>query len=396
MKKCRACFSTDLKPFVDLGPQPASNDLQKPGSMQYIFDLAVLVCNECGLGQTSVDLPPDYVFPKDYAYYSSQSPSWVQDRKQLADRMINEFKLDKASLVVDIGSNDGYYLRHFVERGVGVLGYEPAADVADAARAIGVPTHTEFWSRSTHANYADLVNATNVLAHTPDLDSFVEGVSHSLLPDGVATLEFPLFSNLIKYNQLDTIYHEHYSYLSLHALGRVLARHGLRVWRVETVATHGGSVRVFACKEKARYYTEASVAEVHGREVWAPGEDFETKARKVKWDLLKFIASNRHARFVGYGAPAKATVLCNYVGLNKDVIEYTVDDSPYKQGKFVPGTNIPIVGSNDLAFGTTDPNFILLFPWNLMEPIKAKIQKMNLKGPVHLVTAIPELFITEI
>jgi SAM-dependent methyltransferase len=398
MRTCRACLSTSLDPFVDLGYQPPSNDFVGAGAKQY--PLRVEVCADCGHGQMAVDVDPTEIFNDQYAYFSSASPTWLEDRRVLANRMINEFNLIPASLVVDIGSNDGYYLRHFKERGIGVAGYEPAANVAEAARKIGIPTDTEFWSRSTHAFGADLVNATNVLAHTPDLDSFVEGVAHSLAADGVATFEFPLFSNLIKFNQLDTIYHEHYSYISVHSLQTVLARHSLRLWRIEELATHGGSVRAFACKQNARYLEEASVEKALAEEIWAPDADFQRKADRVKWDLLAFLAESRaDGTVVGYGAPAKATVLANYAGLDKGIIEFTVDDSPAKQGKHIPGTNIPIHSFDVLANLGYTPAYILLFAWNLKEPIGAKLSKLyshiGLRRP-RLVTAVPHLDVTNL
>lgn len=397
---CRACFGENLSDFVDLGLQPPSNDYRQQPMVQKFYPLKMVVCKSCGLGQTSYDIIPEQIF-SDYLYFSSQSPSWVEDRRRLAARMINEFKLDKASLVVDIGSNDGYYLKHFVDKGIQVVGYEPAANVAEVARAAGVPTHTEFWSGSTHARGCDLVNATNVLAHTPDMDGFIQGVAASLLADGVATLEFPLFSNLIKNNQLDTIYHEHYSYISIAALRQVLDRHGLRIWRIEELSSHGGSVRVFACRTGARYLEEASVSRVAEGELWAPDHNFEERAQDVKWDLLDSLAYKRGTGvIVGYGAPAKATVLANYAGLNADIIPFTIDDSPYKQGKYVPGTNIKIEPFTTLEQLWVVPRCILLFPWNLLEPIKAKLQNHYAHLPPEdrpqLVTAIPELTVTNL
>lgn len=396
--KCRACFGENLKPFVDLGLQPASNDYRAEADIQTIYRLRMVVCEDCGLGQLDLNVNPTTIFD-DYMYFSSASPTWVADRKAFADRMVNELRLDEGSLVVDIGSNDGYLLKHFVDRGVQVLGYEPAGNVAEVARASGVPTKVAFWGPKIHAVNADLVNATNVLAHTPDMDGFIAGVAASLALGGVATFEFPLFTNLIKSNQLDTIYHEHYSYISIVALEPVLSRHGLRIWRIEELPTHGGSVRIFACKQDARWLEEDSVARVTASEVWAPDYDFESKARRVKWDLLAFLEEHRGERIVGYGAPAKATVLCNYAGLGADIIDYVVDDSPAKQGKFVPGTNIPIVPFSHLAEANPLPDHILVFAWNLLEPITGKLRRHYAGEPrrlPQLITAIPELTITNL
>lgn len=402
--RCRACFGGNLEEFVDLGWQPPSNDfslqIDRFGVIsKRFYSLKMMVCEDCGLGQLSEIVDPGEIF-SDYMYFSSQSPSWVEDRRRLADRMINEFKLDKASLVVDIGSNDGYYLKHFVARNVGVVGYEPAENVAEVARAAGVPTHTEFWGEDTHALGADLINATNVLAHTPDMDGFIAGIAAALLSTGVATLEFPLFSNLIDNSQLDTIYHEHYSYISIHALRRVLTRHELRIWRIEQLDTHGGSVRVFVCHDKARYLEEESVDRVARKERWAPDVAFQQNASLIKFDALKFLASVwGEGSIVGYGAPAKATVFCNYLGLDNSIIDYVVDDSPYKQGKNIPGTNIPIV-SFDHHMDAPRPDYIVVFAWNLLTPIAAKLKQAYKDRSIYhmpsLVTFIPKLSITKI
>ena len=392
--KCRACFSENLSPFVDLGWQPPSNDFEGKGMYQY--PLKVVVCEDCGLGQMEYDVAPDEIFNDDYAYFSSASPTWVADRKALADRMINEFRLDGASLVIDIGGNDGYYLEHF--KGVGVLNYEPSESVAKVSEQKGIKTRREFWGPETARKIgADLINATNVLAHTPDMDGFIAGVAGALAPSGVATFEFPLFSNLIANNQLDTIYHEHYSYISVRALRTVLDRHALRIWRIEQLATHGGSVRVFACKRDARYREEASVESVAGSERFAPNYDFQRQAKDIKTSTLRYLASLREqSQVVGYGAPAKATVLCNYLGLDHDLIQYTVDDSPAKQGKCIPGTNIPIVSFDQHAKQMT-PDVIFVFAWNLLEPIATKLRKFyHLHQPPTLVTAIPNLTITKL
>jgi hypothetical protein len=396
---CRACFSGNLRPFVDLGCQPPSNDYAHKGKFQY--PLKVEVCENCGLGQMVHDVPPRDIFNYDYAYFSAMSPSWVADRRALAARMINMFALQSSSLVIDIGGNDGYYLEH-LQPHCRVLNYEPAESVARVSREKGIETVTEFWGShlDTAPLQATLINATNVLAHTPDMNSFITAVRPALALDGVVTFEFPLFSNLIEHNQLDTIYHEHYSYISVGALRTILERHGMRIWRIEELATHGGSVRVFASERDSRYCQEESVARIETFERWAPNADFESKAQKVKWDLLGFLAEARTAgRIIGYSAPAKATVLANYVGLDTSVLDLTVDDSPAKQGQRIPGTNIPIVPFDKMDEGGV-PAYILLFAWNLLEPIKAKLSKHyhelrpNLRP--RLVTAIPELRVTNI
>jgi len=395
--KCRACFSTNLSPFVDLGWQPPSNDFIHAGHKQY--PLKMNVCEDCGLGQLSNDVPPEEIFNGAYAYFSSASPTWVADRKALAKRMINECRLRHDELVIDIGGNDGYYLTHF-HGTCRLLNYEPSASVAKAAIEDGIETRQEFWGAETAKGIeAVLINATNVLAHTPDMDGFIQGIAGALAPNGIATLEFPLFSNLIKHNQLDTIYHEHYSYISVSALRTVLERHGLRIWRVEELDTHGGSVRIFACKLSARFREEASVARVTAGELWAPDVDFQKKAHDVKTSTLRYLAAlGEQSQVIGYGAPAKATVLCNYLGLDRDFIQYTIDDSPAKQGHCIPGTNIPIV-SFDYHAGQMSPEVIFVFAWNLLEPVAIKLRKQYAdlyESAPTLVTAIPRLTITKL
>ena len=398
--KCRACFGERLFPFVDLGWQPPSNDFAGGGRYQY--PLKVVVCEDCGLGQLSEDVPPDHIFDEHYAYFSSTSPTWVADRKALAKRMTNECRLRHDELVIDIGGNDGYYLKHFLGT-CRVLNVEPSESVAKVAVEEGIETRVEFWGAETCKGIeAVLINATNVLAHTPDMDGMIAGIAGALAPNGIATLEFPLFSNLIVNNQLDTIYHEHYSYISVKALRAVLERHGLRIWRVEELGTHGGSVRVFACKLSARFREEASVGRVAAGEVWAPNFDFQRQAHEVKTSTLRYLAAlGEQSTVVGYGAPAKATVLCNYLGLDNNFIQYTVDDSPAKQGKCIPGTNIPIV-SFDYHAGRDTPHAIFVFAWNLLEPLAIKLRKHYAEKGVRgnalptLVTAIPRLTITKI
>lgn len=391
--KCRVCAG-DCRPYVDLGVQPLSNDYHHTNSGQPQYPLDVWTCVDCDLGQLTETVPPSEIF-SDYLYFSSMSPSWVADRKAFAYRIINELRLDKDSLVIDIGSNDGYFLQYFA--GIcEVLGYEPAANVAEVAETIGVKTRVSFWGAETARGIgATLINATNVFAHTPDLDGFVAGLAGALASDGVATLEFPLFSNLIKYNQIDTIYHEHYSYVTLEAVQILAERYGLRIWRVEELATHGGSVRVFLCKENARFYPENSLVKAAATQMRPKNKPMQGQAWLIKQALRDYIS--RDGPVIGYGAPAKATVLCNYVGLDRDDIPYIVDDSPAKQGRLVPGTNIPIMSFEHMANQET-PDAILVFAWNLLEPITGKLRQhyANAEKLPTIVTAIPELKLTRL
>jgi SAM-dependent methyltransferase len=392
---CRACGSEEVQPFVDLGCQPMSNDFRASNVAQPQWPLEMLVCAACGLGQLSLELEPEAVFNNTYAYFSSTSPTWVEDRRHLANRMINMFNLDQKSVVVEIGGNDGYYLKHFLGK-TRVENWEPCANVAEVAKEADIPTVVKFWGPYAYTAGADLINATNVLAHTPDMLGMIAGIAMALKPDGVATLEFPLFTNLIRQNQIDTIYHEHYSYISLTALNKVLVRNDLKMWRVEELPTHGGSVRVFVSKQGSRFQLEDSVVQVAGQEIWPVNVDMQAKATMIKEGFWNWLTSAQKPIY-GYGAPAKATVLCNYLGLGKDDIEFIVDDSPAKQGKLVPGTNIPVVSFDHLTQAVR-PRNIVIFPWNLAEPIKKKL--VDFYNPLSAspyslgpdyVTAIPQL-----
>jgi hypothetical protein len=392
--KCRACGG-NCRSFLDLGISPLANDYREKNANQPQYPLEVWACSDCDMGQLTETVNPSQIF-SDYLYFSSQSPSWVADRKAFADRIVNELDLVSSSLVIDIGSNDGYFLRHLRDTCM-VLGYEPAGNVAHVAEDHGIKTRIEFWgANSAQGLNATLINATNVFAHTPDMNGFMAGIAGALAADGIATLEFPLFSNLIRYNQIDTIYHEHYSYITVQAVSRLADRYDLRPWRIEELPTHGGSVRMFLSKIDSRYRVEESVGRICRSQVSPAEQPMQGHAWAIKNALREYL-TDAPGIIVGYGAPAKATVLCNYVGLDRDDLYFIVDDSPYKQGKLVPGTNIPIVPFEHLV-ATEPPAAILLFPWNLREPITVKLRAHydNAEYRPVLVTAIPELRITNL
>jgi SAM-dependent methyltransferase len=400
MTECRNCGVSISDVFCDLGISPASNDYIKDLSKgQTVWPLKVYICHNCFLVQLPETVDHKKIF-SDYLYLSSMSPSWVKDREELAIRMRNEFNLDRNTLVVDVASNDGYYLQHFVPWGIPVLGIDPAANIAAIANEKGIRTDCAYFgAKYAHDQQqkATLINATNVLAHVPNIHDFVQGFYNLLAPDGVVTVEFPSVLNLIKYNQLDTIYHEHYSYLSATIVCELLSSHGLYPWRIEELPTHGGSYRIYASKLTGRWIAEASVNIVLNIEYAAKLKELDTydsfqdSASLVRHDAIGFLREKAAdgERVVGYGAPAKCTTFCNFIGADTEWVEYVVDDSPAKQGCYVPGTNIPIVASDHLErhLEYKPPQAIVVFAWNLIEPISEKIMGMGYKG--EIVTFIP-------
>jgi len=404
-RACRACGAPLERVFVDLGSSPLANsylsaqDLERP---EPFYPLTVRVCERCWLCQLPEVARPDQIF-SDYAYFSSYSSSWVEHARRYAEAMTARFGLGATSQVVEIASNDGYLLRHFRDRGVPVLGVEPAANVAEAARAIGIPTEVRFFGRATADDLAargfsaDLLLGNNVLAHVPDLADFVGGLAALLKPAGVLTMEFPHLVRLVEGNQFDTIYHEHYSYLSLVAVERVFAAHGLELFDVEELPTHGGSLRVFArrrdgvARERA-----AAVDDLLGREraagveTLAWYEAFAERVRETKRKLLTFLIEARRAgkRIAGYGAPAKGNTLLVYCGIRSDFLDFTVDRSPHKQGRYLPGSRIPIRAPE--AILEEKPDYVLILPWNLRDEISAQMAAVRDWGG-RFVVAIPEV-----
>ncbi|GMU65438.1 MAG: methyltransferase [Acidobacteriota bacterium] len=402
---CRSCGAPLERVFVDLGSSPLANsylsaeDLERP---EPFYPLTVRLCERCWLCQLPEVARPDQIFT-DYAYFSSYSTSWVDHARRYAEAMIERFGLGAASQVVEIASNDGYLLRHFRDRGVPVLGVEPAANVAEAARAIGIPTEVRFFGREAAADLvargfvADLLLGNNVLAHVPDLNDFVGGLAALLAPSGVLTMEFPHLVRLVEGNQFDTIYHEHYSYLSLVAVERVFAAHGLELFDVEELPTHGGSLRVFAKRrDGAPRERSPRVEELLGSEralgVETIGwyEDFAERVRETKRKLLAFLIEARRAgkRIAGYGAPAKGNTLLVYCGIRGDFLDFTVDRSPHKQGRFLPGSRVPIRAPE--AIFEEKPDYVLILPWNLREEIAAQMAGIRDWGG-RFVVAIPEV-----
>jgi SAM-dependent methyltransferase len=380
---CRFCGAPLDVVFADLGMSPLANSYVPPdraNAMEPFYPLRALVCGRCLLVQLEEFESAEAIF-SDYAYFSSYSSTWLEHSRRYVEQMIDRWKLDGTSHVVELASNDGYLLQYFVERGVPVLGVEPAANVAEVAVAKGVPTLVEFFGVETARGLAaerraDLLLGNNVLAHVPDLNDFVGGIKTLLAERGVVTMEFPHLLALIEDNQYDTIYHEHFSYFSFLTVREVFAAHGMRLFDVEELPTHGGSLRIYGghVEDDTKPETERA-RELVAREQAAGLGDIETYrayARRVEADkreTLEFlIGLKREGRsIVGYGAPAKGNTLLNYCGIGTDFLEYTVDLNPHKQGHLLPGSHIPIRAVETLR--DTRPDVVLILPWNLREEI---------------------------
>jgi len=401
---CRLCGARLTQTFVDLGMSPlcesyvAADQLDQP---EVFYPLDVRLCPSCLLVQLPAYVPGEEIF-SDYAYFSSYSDSWVAHAKRYADTMAERLDLSPGSLVTEVASNDGYLLQHFLAMGIPVLGVEPAANVAEAARSKGIPTEVRFLGPATGREIAarhgraDLVVGNNVFAHVPDIVGFAEGLRALVKDTGLVTLEFPHLLRLIERRQYDTIYHEHYSYLSLLTSSRALAAGGLRVVDVDELDTHGGSLRVHARPEdgagepSARVKAVLDEEEAAGLHTVSGHGGFAGEVMRIRADLLGFLleAAREGRSVAGYGAPGKGNTLLNHCGVRADLLSYTVDRSPFKQGKFLPGTHIPIHPPERLA--ETRPDYILVLPWNLREEISRQLEYVRSWGG-QLVFPIPAL-----
>ncbi|OGT06606.1 MAG: SAM-dependent methyltransferase [Gallionellales bacterium RBG_16_57_15] len=404
--KCRHCQTELTLPLIDLGAAPPSNAYlthQTLHAPEKHFPLRVLVCTECWLVQTEDYAGADELFSADYAYFSSYSTTWLKHAEQYVADMAQRFALNMNSRIVEVAANDGYLLQYAKARGIPCLGIEPTASTANAARARGIEIVEEFFGvrlarqLAAQGRQADLTAANNVLAHVPDINDFVAGFAALLKPAGVATFEFPHLLRLVSENQFDTIYHEHYSYLSLTAVQRIFEHNGLNVFDVEALPTHGGSLRVYAQrKDSGMREPSRNVAKLLEREAAAGMNckafyaDFQAKANKVKNDLLVFlIEAQRAGKIVaGYGAAAKGNTLLNYAGVRPDLLPYVVDRNPAKQGKFLPGCRIPIVDEAQLKL--TRPDYVLILPWNLRAEVTHQLGYIREWGG-QFVTAVPNI-----
>jgi len=402
-RSCRFCSAPLAVSFCDLGLSPLSNAFVKPADAQRdeaLYPLHAYVCERCLLVQLEQFETPQQIF-SDYAYFSSYSDTWLEHARSYAQRMIAQMRLGPGHLVIEIASNDGYLLQYFKQAAVPVLGIEPAHNVAAAAIAKDIRTLTEFFGTELAARLAaegrraDLLIGNNVFAHVPDLNDFARGLATVLKPQGVLTLEFPHLLNLIRENQFDTIYHEHFSYFSFLAARRVLEQHGLAVFDVERIPTHGGSLRVYAGHAAARRAPAARVAALASEESAAGLESIDTyrafaeQVKRTKRKILDFLAKirNEGKTIVGYGAPAKANTLLNYCGIRSDCVEFTVDRSPHKQGLLLPGTHIPVYHPDKIF--ERRPDYVLILPWNLKDEIMQQMAAVRDWGGKFIVL-IPE------
>lgn len=405
---CRLCNSPLVHTFVDLGMSPpcesfvaadAANDVEP------FYPLHAFVCDECFLVQLQEYVAPENIFTE-YAYFSSFSDSWVAHAKRYCDMVIERFALGQSSFVVELASNDGYLLQHFLTSNIPMLGIEPAVNVAKVAIGKGIPTLTEFFNEAlatdmaARGQKADLIIGNNVLAQVPDINDFVAGMKTLLKPEGVITLEFPHIEKLIAENQFDTIYHEHFSYFSLLTIEKMARRHGLKVFDVEEIPTHGGSLRVFFSHEDIRFPREARVDSLLARELNAGLDKIETytafaeAVRQTKRNLLSFLIRLKEMRksICVYGAPGKGNTLLNYCGIGTDFIDFAVDRNPYKHGRLTPGMHIPIRPVSEIPH--MKPDYVLILPWNLKNEIVAQMKDIRNWGGKFIVP-IPDISIID-
>ena len=404
--KCRHCNSLIENEFADLGTSPPSNSylredqLHKP---ELFYPLRVKVCKSCWLVQTEDFTNREEFFSSDYAYFSSFSTTWLAHAKDYVEKMINRFNLTETSFVLEVASNDGYLLQYVKERSIPCMGVEPTKSTAEAATSKGIPTRQEFFgvklaeSLVSENKKADLTAANNVLAHVPDINDFITGFSILLKDTGVSTFEFPHLFQLVNHSQFDTIYHEHYSYLSLIAVQKIFLANGLEVFDVEEISTHGGSLRVYAQKkEKGQQKISDRVTRLIEKEKNAGVdtlsfyEGFQSKINTVKNQMLEFLikASSEKKIVVGYGAAAKGNTFLNYAGIRSDLISFVVDKNPHKQNKFLPGSRIPIYDEQKIK--TIKPKYVVIFPWNLKSEVSEQLAYIREWGG-KFVVAIPNL-----
>jgi predicted TPR repeat methyltransferase len=406
---CRHCGADLTLPFVDLGSAPPSNAYLTEDSLrapEKWFPLRALVCTKCWLVQTEDFTGAEELFNDEYAYFSSYSATWLSHAQDYVSKMIERFGLSPSSNVVEIAANDGYLLQFFQKNGIPCFGVEPTANTASAARQKGLEIIERFFGLelgqhvAAEGKQADLITANNVLAHVPDINDFVKGFAALLKPQGVATFEFPHLVRMVSGNQFDTIYHEHFSYLSFVAVKNILEKNGLVVFDVEELSTHGGSLRVFTqCRDTGQHVRTARVGALLEREKLDGVNsvdyysNFQDCANKVKDDFLNFLinAKRRGAKVAAYGAAAKGNTLLNFAGVRQDLINFVVDRNTAKQGKYLPGSRIPIVSESQLK--SLKPDFIVILPWNLKTEIIQQLDYIDSWGG-KFITAVPNLVVT--
>ena len=404
MVRCRSCRSELKLTLIDLGISPIANNLETDNDLilqSKKFPLKVLTCHVCSLVQLSETISEKKLFTSNYSYYSSYSTSWLTHSKNYVDEIIHFLEINENDLVIEIASNDGYLLQFFREAGINVLGIEPAADVANVAINKKIPTLISYFSESIARELREklkpkLILGNNVLAHVPDIQDFVKGLDILLDDDGIITLEFPHLMNLIKFNQFDTIYHEHYSYLSITALMPIFVKHNMKIFDIKELSTHGGSLRIYVAKKSSKWEIKESVERIIREESkYDPRDEFiytnlQERVLLLKKSLMQEMLElkNSGLKIAAYGAAAKGVTLLNYCGINSDIIEYVVDMNPHKQGKFLPGSRIPIVEVSRLL--QDPPDVLLVLPWNLSIEIRKTILEFgDLK--FRFLRAIPRL-----
>ena len=402
---CRHCKTPLPHVFLDLGHAPPSNAYLSPDRLnapEMTFPLRLRVCDSCWLVQTEDFTEADSLFDADYAYFSSTSKSWLDHAARYTDAMIARFGLGTESHVIEVASNDGYLLKNFVVAGVPCLGIEPTASTAAAAEALGIPVMREFFGAALgkrlaeEGRAADLIAGNNVYAHVPDINDFTQGLAAALKPEGVITLEFPHLMRLVEFCQFDTVYHEHFSYLSLLTVSRIFVAAGLRVFDVDELPTHGGSLRVYGCHVSASHAeTEAARAilakeRARGMDDLAYYDGFQARADAVKDGLLRFLLdAKRDGKTVaGYGAAAKGNTLLNYGGVKPDLLPFVCDAAPSKQGKVMPGSHIPIMSPEVLE--RAEPDYVVILPWNIADEVRRQLAGLGEAG-TRFVVAVPEV-----
>jgi SAM-dependent methyltransferase len=396
MEFCRSCGSSLPKPFLDLGNSPLSNGYLSEKNlhdMEPYYPLEIYYCPHCSLVQLEEFETPEQIFSPDYAYFSSYSSSWLAHSKEYVEMMVRRFNFNKDSRIMEIASNDGYLLQYFKEHHIPVKGVEPAENTAEIAIAKGIPTDIKFFNTGyakdmVSRNWtADLIIGNNVLAHNPDLNDFAEGLRIALKPHGIITMEFPHVLQLIENNQFDTMYQEHYSYLSLHSVRYLFNTHNLEIFDVDELPTHGGSLRIYAKNPTDQTHNlSPRIAEMLDKEKhaglleMATYEKFRRRVETTKRALLDCLisAKNERKNIVGYGAPAKGNTLLNYCGIRTDFLDYTVDANPRKQNLFLPGTHIPIRHPDQIRIDK--PDYILILPWNIKEEIMDQLSFIRMWG----------------
>ena len=402
---CRHCGKPLQHTFLDLGFAPPSNAYMSEAELsapEIYFPLKLKVCDSCWLVQTEDYAKAELFFSKDYAYFSSTSSSWLEHAARYAMNMTERLGLGADSFVIEVASNDGYLLKNFLAAGIPCLGIEPTASTAAAAEQLGIPVLREFFGEALgkqlarEGRQADLIAGNNVYAHVPDINDFTRGLKAALKANGTITLEFPHLMRLIEHTQFDTVYHEHFSYLSLHTVSRIFAAAGLRVCDVEELPTHGGSLRVFGCHAENARVGSASVADVleaesdAGLQCLAVYEAFQQRADEVKNGLLSFLIEQKRAgkKVAAYGAAAKGNTLLNYAGVKPDLLSFVCDAAPSKQGKYLPGSHIPVFAPEKLK--SEKPDFVLILPWNIAAEVMLNTNYIRQWGGQYA-TAVPTL-----